>query len=875
MKLQILLSLVTVLVVTGAASAGHIIINNTQTWEGGFTLAAGDVLEIGPTGNLSVTGLGQMSGGAELIVNGGTITYTHERLNVNDAAIIVNGGLAKFNVEDEIKFGDDWGPSYLYLNGGVFDCNSFELNYLREPHFIVGGGIYQVRNEENDPQGYIDHGGVVELAPGYVELVVEWIVESDDIYYYRLSAKPGLVPTPDNGEINVPVDIVLNWTVNPLATSYDVYFGDSRDDIDNADNSLPLGTSVYKANTTGTSYDPEQDLEMGKTYYWRIDEVAGGSVTKGWIWKFTTVGSAYNPSPKDQGNTPIEVSLTWTSGQGAQSHDVYFGGTYEEVYNADNSMPVGTSAFKGNQSSNTYSPGVLTFGHRYYWRIDELSAGKNIKGAVWSFNVSDYLVVDDIESYTDPDELSEAWTAVGGTWLELSTKRSGPHILYHKYHDGIQSMTLIYYNISPYKHSAVERTFPEVQDWTKGQIKSMALFFLGEASNSADTLYAAVEDNLHNRAMVTYDGDDNDLKSEEWLEWRIDLKDFSDAGVDLAAVKKFAVGVGTPDGSSSGSTGYLFIDDIRLYPTICVPEDAPPGDLNDDCIINFEDFGLVGKCWMENDFVEGVTPNPANLRLWYEFDETSGSDIGDSSGNNFDGVLTVGDANSSADEASWKPEGKFGGCIMFDTFLYGYAIEVPNEVFSTVTNQMTVSLWVNWEDPTTMPEPSHHIFDMHGGPGEQYERILGIETAWPSGHVRFRDSKQEAFYQAQEQDWAHSWRHYAFVKNNDREYIRIYLDGKIVAEAHSTAPINLPVDLARIGAATDEWHDQYTGLVDDFRIYDYALSQAEVLGLASGSGADIPIPSRVRANLNKTDHVIDLKDLAIMAGNWLSDARWP
>jgi len=874
MKLEIQLSLISVLVLSVAASGGHIIISDTQAWDTGFTLKAGDILEIGPTGNLSVTGLGKMSGGAELIVNGGTITYTYERLNVNDASIIVNGGLAKFNLDDEIKFGDDWGPSYLYLNGGVFDCSSFELNYLREPHFIVGGGVYQVRNADNDPQSYIDHGDVVELSPGYVELVVEWIVEGENSFY-RLSAKPGLRPTPADGAIKVPVDVVLNWTINPAATSYDVYFGDSGDDISNADNTLPPGTSVYKANTTGTSYNLKQDLEMGKTYYWRIDEVVGGIVTKGLIWKFTTIGSAYNPNPKDQADSTIEALLTWTSGQGAQSHDVYLGDTYDEVYNADNSMPVGTSVFKGNQSSNTYSPGVLTFGQSYYWRVDELSAGKNIKGAVWSFSVGDYLLIDDIESYSDPAELSESWAALGGTWLELSTKRSGPQILHNEYHDGMQSMTLIYYNLSPYNRSSAERTFAEPQDWTKGGIKSIALYFLGQASNVADSMYAAVEDNQHNRALVTYDGDENDLKSEEWLQWRIDLKGFSDAGVDLSRVTKFAIGVGTPEGASSGSTGYLFFDDIRLYPALCISEEVSSGDLDDDCTVDFADFGLFGKSWMEKDYVEGVAPEASHLRLWYKFDETSGGDISDSSGHHFDGVLATGDPNISAEEAAWKPDGKFGGCIMFDRFLYGYAIEVPNDVFNTVTDQMTISLWVNWDDPTTMPEPSHHIFDMHGGPGEEYERILGIETAWPAGHVRFRDSERESFYQAQEDDWAHSWRHYAFVKNNEQEYIRIYLDGKIVAEDPSTAAINLPVDMARIGAATDEWHDQYTGLIDDFRIYDYALSQAEILGLSGGSGADIPIPSRVRANLNKTDHVIDLKDLAIMAGNWLSDTRWP
>ena len=584
MKLQALLILVTVFALTGAASAGHIVVNDAQTWDTGFTLEAGDILEIGPGGNLAVTALGQMSGGAQLIVNGGTLTYTHTRLNVNDAAIIVNSGLALFDTDDEVKFGDDWGPSYLYLNGGVFDCNNFELNYLRDPHFIVGGGVYKVRTEESNPQAYIDHGGIVELAPGYVELVVEWIAEGTG-GFHQLTAKPGLIPTPANGEINAALDVVLNWTTNPAATSYDVYLGDNYDDVENA--SAP-GTSVYKGNTTGTTYDPAGDLEAGKTYYWRIDEAVGGATKKGWVWKFTAAGNAYDPEPKDQAEIiSVEPTLTWTASDEAQSHDVYFGDTYDEVNNADNSMPVGTSAFKGNQGSNTYAPGVLTLGRTYYWRIDELSPGKNVTGQVWSFNLSDYLVIDDIESYTDPAALSGTWAMLGGTWLGLSAKRSSPEVLDHEYHEGIQSIALNYYNFSQYKHSAIEQTFPEPQDWTKGEIKSLSLFFLGQASNTTDVFYVAVEDNSQTRAMVTYDGDGSDLKFEEWLQWRIDLKDFSDGGVDLTAVRKLAIGLGNPGSSTpSKKGGYLYIDDIRLHPAVCLPENTTAADLNGDCFVN-------------------------------------------------------------------------------------------------------------------------------------------------------------------------------------------------------------------------------------------------------------------------------------------------
>jgi len=875
MRLRIVLIVVFVLVGAANSRAGHILVTDAQTWDTGFSLAAGDILEIGPGGDLSVTGLGEMSGGAELIINGGTLTYTHPRLNVNDASIIVNSGAATFNTDDEVKFGDDWGPSYLYLNGGTFHCQGFELNYEREPHIIVGGGVFEIEDDDDNPQDYIDRG-VVELAQGYAKLLVETVTEGE-LEFYRLSAIAGLIPAPADGAINVPLDVELAWTLGLTAQSYDVYFGDNAADVNDADNSLPAGNTVFKGNQDGNTYDPEEELDIGKTYYWRVDEVAGGKVSKGWLWRFTTVGKAFDPDPPDGAKgVAIEATLSWTPGEGAVSHDVYFGSSYEQVLGADNSQPAGEGVYKGNQDANSFAAVGLAFDRRYYWRIDELSGGKNVTGSVWSFRTSSYLSIDDLESYFDTDELEKAWAPGGGTWLYLSTKRSGPQIFHHEYHEGIQAMMLNYYNQRGYLYSEVERSFEQPQDWTKGDIKSMSLYFRGDAiENDPDRMYVVIEDATGASADIAYAGDAEDLLSEQWLGWRIDLTEVSAEGVNLAAVKKMAVGVGDRNASnSSGAVGYLYLDDIRLHPPLCLPESGPVGDLNDDCVVNLTDFGMMGCYWLENDFIEGVDPDAARLEVWYKFDEKSGDTAHDSSGNKFDGTLRLSDANSAV-EGLWEAAGKIGGCIRFDKILAGYAVDVPQDAFAPVDMQMTISMWVNGEDPAYVTAEYNHLFSVHGGPGAEYEGIIGIETGWVNGVLRFWDSGSEAFYPAREQDWANGWSHYAFVKNIDQQYLRIYLNGELVSERASTAPVASPVDAARIGAATEEWHDEYTGLVDDFRIYSYALSQAEIVSLAIGTGGNLPIPERAAANLGGADHKIDVKDLSVMAENWLAQQFWP
>ena len=79
------------------------------------------------------------------------------------------------------------------------------------------------------------------------------------------------------------------------------------------------------------------------------------------------------------GATGVSVtpSLTWTIGDGALSHDVYFGTT-------------NPPAFQGNQYSNTYLPmQVLNPNTTYYWRVDEKNSLGMAQGTVWSFTTGD------------------------------------------------------------------------------------------------------------------------------------------------------------------------------------------------------------------------------------------------------------------------------------------------------------------------------------------------------------------------------------------------------------------------------------------------------------------------------------------------------
>ena len=92
-------------------------------------------------------------------------------------------------------------------------------------------------------------------------------------------------PSPEDGATNVAKDAILSWEPGPLAATHDVYFGENFDDVNNGN----PGTLV-SPNQFSTTYDPPGDLEFGKTYYWRIDEVNAppdSTVFKGGVWSFT------------------------------------------------------------------------------------------------------------------------------------------------------------------------------------------------------------------------------------------------------------------------------------------------------------------------------------------------------------------------------------------------------------------------------------------------------------------------------------------------------------------------------------------------------------------------------------------------------------
>jgi len=301
-------------------------------------------------------------------------------------------------------------------------------------------------------------------------------------------------------------------------------------------------------------------------------------------------------------DVPRNKVFSWSPGIYAVEHDVYLGTNGPAVENAVSpDVPPG----RGRQIQTTYDPGVLELGTTYYWRIDEVNDAEvdsPWKGQVWSFTTKDCDSVDGFESYADSDALQAVWDIGGGGWIELSTDNQ---------QSGAKSLELAYYNRSGNKYSATEIEFAEPDNLVASGVSSIGLHFKGVLSNQTDRLYVTLEDAAAGSATVAYDGDPNDLKSDNWQQWRIELTEFG--GVDPTAVEKLIIGVGDKDADrSSGASGTLYVDDVGFCGGGGAVGCPCPGDLNGDDQIDLDDLQAVAGILLNvgSPFIAPVPPAP-------------------------------------------------------------------------------------------------------------------------------------------------------------------------------------------------------------------------------------------------------------------------
>jgi hypothetical protein len=102
-------------------------------------------------------------------------------------------------------------------------------------------------------------------------------------------------PDPADEQKDVLRDVVVSWKPGEYADTHDVYFGTSLQDVSQATTTFDPN-KVYKGRQDPNQYPVSIILDLGETYYWRIDEVNSPpdpTIYTGDIWQFTAEPLAY------------------------------------------------------------------------------------------------------------------------------------------------------------------------------------------------------------------------------------------------------------------------------------------------------------------------------------------------------------------------------------------------------------------------------------------------------------------------------------------------------------------------------------------------------------------------------------------------------
>ena len=550
------------------------------------------------------------------------------------------------------------------------------------------------------------------------------------------------------------------------------------------------------------------------------------------------------------------AKLTWSAGNGAGGQAIYLSPVAAEVRNAAAAVryPVQPA------DTNTFQPPALGLRRTYYWRVDGTPED------VWSFTVADRLVIEDFEAYDLKEHfLYETWQPRG--WAGVSIEQ------------GIvarcrQSMSFHYHYDSTW-FSEVARVFERPQDWAHAEAQVLQILLRGTAGNATrgGQMYVTLGDGRAEQT-VPYAGDMNVLADPRWSAWRIALAGFDK--INLANVTGIAIGVrsATMDPQDHG-IGTIYLDDITLHSALCLPspgstelaESRLPADLTGDCAVDYRDLQRLAKDWLHDRNRVFAVSAPNAPILWYDFE-----------GNAEDGAGTA--AGRIHGRCNFVP-GVYGQAIDFTS--EGDSVTVPEaaSVFAHTREAITIAFWQRGDDSAHLNDTICCSNYIYGQSNPAVAVHLGCwrnpgQYRWDCGAPWSFENRLAGRHQ-DKSEWAGRWNHWAFTKDirvgpdGRKGRMEIYLNGELYDRRTGTDTPITDITSFEIGTG---WYGRYDGLIDDFRIYGYALSPAEIAHVATrGTGIFPQLPDSP-ADLN-SDGSVNLRDLAILATRWLQNGLWP
>ena len=203
-------------------------------------------------------------------------------------------------------------------------------------------------------------------------------------------------------------------------------------------------------------------------------------------------------------------------------------------------------------------------------------------------------------------------------------------------------------------------------------------------------------------------------------------------------------------------------------------------------------------------------PPPPGLVAAYSFDQGSGTTVSDQSGHGNTGTLS---------NVTWSPGGVFGSAVSFNGTTSSF-ITVPDSNSLDLTNGMTLEAWVkptslgSWNTAVLKEQPGDYDYALYANTG----------TNRPSANVQ--SSLGDADLRGTSQVPLNTWTHLAATY--DGTVLTLYVNGVQAGTMLTSGPITTSSGALRIGS-NSIWGEPFNGLIDEVRVYNQPLTQAQIL----------------------------------------------
>jgi alpha-L-arabinofuranosidase len=261
-----------------------------------------------------------------------------------------------------------------------------------------------------------------------------------------------------------------------------------------------------------------------------------------------------------------------------------------------------------------------------------------------------------------------------------------------------------------------------------------------------------------------------------------------------------------------------------------------------------------------------------HLKLWYQFQETTGTDVLDLSGNNYHG--------SYGNIPSWG-KGMIGSSFITGGSNSSY-ITIPKGVLKKVNN-ITIAARVKWTNSSMLNQwiyalgvdSKKYIFATpKGNSGKLYSAISNMDGSFSN-----QNTTGEQGLAASSVLPIRLWKHLVVTINSETNTSIMYVDG---VEITNNSKVTIkPSDLydaskdcsGYIGKSF-HWDPGFSGQIDDFRIYSVALDKDEVAALTYAEMSDTQLVTTALADLSIGDTSIVAQDLVLPTTLYSTDITW-